>query len=276
MRRLTIRPSLLALLRAPVKPRTLMAACLMLPSALSCGGAAPSPSGPVEISGGHRVLFIGNSLTYTNDLPGVLAAIARLSGDTIVVASVTRPGYALIDHITAPTTTDAVARINGARWEYVVLQQGPTSRPGPDRDTLIVATQRLDAAIRAAGARPALYMVWPAAADSANFDRVRVAYQQTACTTNGVFWPAGEAWRAAWRADPGLALYGPDRFHPSPIGTFLAALVMYERITGRDARRLDTRVVVDGSAVAVSAETVRVLQRAAHDANVDAARACSP
>ena len=33
--------------------------------------------------GGHSVLFIGNSLTYTNDLPAVLAQIAKQSGDTI-------------------------------------------------------------------------------------------------------------------------------------------------------------------------------------------------
>jgi hypothetical protein len=253
----------------------MLAACLVLLGGFSCGGTTPSSPAPVEIEGGHRVLFIGNSLTYTNDLPGMLAAIAKTGGDTIVVSSVTRPGYAVIDHITPPTTTDALARINGAKWEYVVLQQGPTSR-AIDRDTLVLAAQRLDPAIRAAGGRPALYMVWPAAEDSANFDRVRLSFQQAACSTNGVFWPAGEAWRAAWRADPGLALYGPDRFHPSPLGTYLAALVMYERITGKDARALPRQWTSPNSYLAPTAATIRALQEAAHAANVAFPVACAP
>ena len=38
--------------------------------------------------------------------------------------------------------------------------------------------------------------------------------------------PVGEAWRSAWRIDPNIALYGPDGFHPSLMGTYLAALVV--------------------------------------------------
>ncbi|MEO6526505.1 MAG: hypothetical protein ABIP93_07765 [Gemmatimonadaceae bacterium] len=221
----------------------------------------------------HRVLFIGNSLTYFNDLPGTLAAIATMGGDTIVVSSVTRPGFALIDHLVGAGKTDALERIRGARWEYVVLQQGPTSRV-IDRDTLILAAKQLDEPIRASGARPALYMVWPALVDSANFDRVRTSFQETACQVNGDFWPAGEAWRAAWRADPTLRLYGPDDFHPSSLGTYLVALVMYERITGHDARSLPARATAAGAPSSISPETIRVLQEAAHATNVAFPSAC--
>ena len=254
--------------------RTVIGTGLVLLAALSCGGAVPSSPAPVEIAGGHRVLFIGNSLTYTNDLPGMLSAIARMSGDTIVVASVVAPGYAVIDHITPPTATDALARIASAKWEYVVLQQGPTSR-AIDRDTLVLAAQRLEPAIRAAGGRPALYMVWPAAADSANFDRVRQSFQLAACSTNGVFWPVGEAWRAAWRVDPTLGLYGPDRFHPSALGTYLAALVMYERITGKDARSLPQQWITTGWPPGPLPATIRALQEAAHAANAAHPTACA-
>ena len=239
----------------------------------SCRGATP----PLEARSParfHRVLFVGNSLTYFNDLPGTLAALARTTGDGIVVASVTRPGYALIDHLVPPTASGALDSIRGARWDHVVLQQGPTSRE-IDRDSLVLVTRQLAPAIRAAGARPALYMVWPTVRDSANFDRIHESFRRAACAVDGDLWPAGDAWRAVRRADPSVALYGADQFHPAPLGTYLAALVMYEHVTGRDARRLGTRVVVDGNAVAVRPETVRLLQRAAHDANVSAARACS-
>jgi hypothetical protein len=243
----------------------------LLLGAVACRSATPASH--TRAAPPHRVLFIGNSLTYTNDLPRTLAAIAAMGGDTIAVDAVTRPGYALIDHFTGSTTTDAAARIRGGRWESVVLQQGPTSRE-IDRDSLVLVARRLEASIRAAGARPALYMVWPAAADTARFDRVRLAFREAACRSNGVFWPAGEAWRAAWRADGTLALYGADGFHPSPLGTYLVALVMYERITGRDARTLPPRTTAAGIPSGMSAETIRTLQAAAHAANAMYPEAC--
>ena len=222
----------------------------------------------------RRVLFVGNSLTYSNDLPGTLAALVRADGEGIVVASVTRPGYALTDHLVPPTASGALDSIRGTRWDHVVLQQGPTSRD-VDRDSLVLVARQLAPAIRASGGRPVLYMVWPAVRDSANFDRVHESFRRAACAVDGELWAAGDAWRAVRRIDPSIPLYGPDQFHPAPLGTYLAALVMYERITGRDARRLPPRAVVDGKTASVSPETVRVLQRAAHLANEDAARACA-
>jgi hypothetical protein len=249
---------------------------LLAAGVLAVGGCRGTTL-PVESqpsAGARRVLFVGNSLTYFNDLPGTLATLVRADGDDIVVASVTRPGYALIDHLVPPTASGALDSIRGARWDHVVLQQGPTSRD-VDRDSLVLVARQLAPAIRASGGRPALYMVWPAVRDSANFDRVHESFRRAACAVDGELWPAGDAWRAVRRLDPSIALYGPDQFHPAPLGTYLAALVMYERLTGRDARRLATRAVVDGKTLSVSLETVRVLQRAAHEANVNAARACA-
>ena len=84
---------------------------------------------------------------------------------------------------------------------------------------------------------------------------------------HGVFLPAGEAWRAAWKADASLALYGPDGFHPSATGTYLAALEIYERLSGRDARTLPAQAFAGGAAIGLPVATIRLLQQAAHDAN---------
>lgn len=235
----------------------------------ACLGAA-DPVAPLP-AGGHHVLFVGNSLTYANDLPRTLSDLAAAGGDTIRTAAVALPNLALVDH--AAGQSDAVPAIGRARWEWVVMQQGPSSR-GVNRDTLVIGARALAAAIRAAGARPALYMVWPARANAADFDGVRDAYRAAACAVDGMFLPAGEAWRTAWRADATLPLYGPDDFHPAPLGTWLAALVMYERITGKDARSLPATVTVAGRRLDVPAETARLLQRAAHETNGAAGSGC--
>jgi len=230
---------------------------LLIGSTLACGDAAP----PVS----HvAVLFIGNSLTYVNDLPSTVAAIARSAGDTIRIATEAQPNLALIDHLTGSTA--AVEQIALGGWEFVVLQQGPTPR-GICRDSLILWTKLFDPLIRKVGAKPALFMTWPASNQTGIFDDVRISFQQAAAAVNGVFMPAGEAWRSALRADPTLAVYGPDGFHPSSVGTFLAALEIYERITGRDARTLPPIAFSNGLPLVLPEATVRVLQAAAHDAN---------
>ena len=50
---------------------------------------------------------------------------------------------------------------------------------------------------------------------------------------NGLLLPAGDAWREAWQLDSRLALYGPDGFHASPLGSELAAITIFQAVTGR-------------------------------------------
>ena len=58
-------------------------------SALSLVGGChgKGPTGPAFAPGGTRVLFIGNSLTYSNNLPRMYIALARLAGNTTVEAA---------------------------------------------------------------------------------------------------------------------------------------------------------------------------------------------
>jgi hypothetical protein len=226
----------------------------------ACGGATgPVSPGP---AGGYHVLFIGNSLTSTNDLPGTVAQLAALAGDTIVVESVTRPNFAVVDHVNGMSNAVDVVRRGG--WDYVVLQQGPTSQQ-IGRDTLILATKLLDPDVRAGGGRTAELMAWPADVNRSVFDGVLQSCVEAARAVDGVCFPAGEAWRAAWTVDSGLPLYGPDGFHPSPLGTYLAALVVYEGITGHDARRLPEEALVAGQRLNVPGGTILLLQRVAHE-----------
>lgn len=220
--------------------------------------AAPAPGTP----GSLRVLFIGNSLTYTNALPGALAAAALTAGDTIYVEMIARPNYALIDHLTENSGAEAAIRRGG--WDFVVLQQGPTTLP-INRDSLVLWTRMFDSLIRPTGARTALFMVWPQGASASGFDAVRISFQDAANAVGGVFLPAGLAWQRALQRDATLGLYGPDNFHPAPLGTYLAAITIYEKLTGHDARDLSGQASVNGAVLSTPTATVRMLQEVAHE-----------
>lgn len=174
----------------------------------------------------HRVLFVGNSLTAANDLPHLVEALAAAGGVQVTTHAIALPDFSLEDHW---DRGDAQKAIAGASWEFVVLQQGPSALP-ESQVALRRDTKRFDPLIRRAGARTALYMVWPFDSRRFDFDRVSESYANAAKDVDGVLLPVGDAWQAAWRRDASIALYGPDGFHPTPAASYLAGLVMVHRL----------------------------------------------
>ncbi|MFW6088858.1 MAG: hypothetical protein ACODAB_03830 [Gemmatimonadota bacterium] len=247
-----------------------MALVALLAFTLSGIGCA-QPDTPVEspnapgADGSLRVLFIGNSLTYFNDLPGMVRELLRHEGLDVVTAALAEPDFGLEDHWVRRATHDMIAE----GWDVVIMQQGPSATEG--RPSLVEYAERFADAVREAGATPALYMVWPAGARSFDFRGVSDSYSAAADRVDGLLFPAGEAWLDAWELDEDIELYGGDRFHPSPLGTYLAALVMYEQLTGADARKLT--LDIPGFEGITTVAELRALRQAAHRANLDHRRA---
>lgn len=178
-----------------------------------------------------RILFIGNSLTYQNDLPGMVCQLARAAGRRAVCESLALPDYGLEQHW---QSGQARALIAEARWDVVVLQQGPSALP-ESRRILVDYTRRFDAEIKKAGARTAIYMVWPSRQRRGDFSGVSQSYGAAARAVEATLLPVGDAWRAAWAVDRDLPLYGTDGFHPSGAGSYLAALVIYRHLMAQPA-----------------------------------------
>lgn len=178
-----------------------------------------------------RILFIGNSLTYQNDLPGMVCQLARSVGRRLVCESVAKPDYGLEEHW---HSGEARAAIAGGRWDVVVLQQGPSALP-ESRRLLIDYTKRFDAEITKTGARTALYMVWPSRQRRGDAKAVSQSYRAAAASVGATLLPVGDAWLEAWAIAPDLPLYAADNFHPSGVGTYLAALVAYRHLLGEPA-----------------------------------------
>lgn len=179
-----------------------------------------------------RVLFVGNSLTYVLSLPLVVEAVAVANGGPrIVTRDVSKGGYSLGDHWLRRGVRTKIKR---GDWDFVVLQQGPsaleTSRVLLRRDVALFA-----GLIRGADAEPAVYQVWPERERIEVFPDVIESYRLAAADVGAPLLAVGSAWQAAWSLDPTLKLHGPDGLHPSPLAVYLAALVIYEGLTGRSA-----------------------------------------
>lgn len=234
-----------------------------LTAAAVVAGACSSATATGEISG-RSILFIGNSLTYVNDLPAMVAKVAEAASDSVRVAMVAGANLAVIDHVNG--ATDAVAEIRRGGWSFVVLQQGPTPA-GVCRDTLVIAAMRLAPHIRGVEARAALFLPWARRQYPQSLEAAGQSAGLAARSVGGAVVPIGIAWRDALRADPAVPIYGGDGYHPAPAGTLLAALTLYDRLFERDVRTIPVESLANLPGVPLAASQVRVLAAAAHSAS---------
>ena len=241
---------------------------LALVGLLGCLGA-DEPTGLQRVNReGRPVLFVGNSLTYFNDLPLIVEALADsvpgLTPDQrLDIAMVAFPDYALIDHWSEGT---AIKALESSKWNVVVLQQG-SSALEDSRALLRDWTRKFDEKIRAAGGRTALYAVWPLSNRQFDFDRVNESYTLAAQDVGGMLFPVGEAWRAAWRRDPNLVLYAADGLHPTVRASYLAGLVMTSMLLDKSPVGMPAQLRLrGGSTISFPQAEATLLQQAAEEA----------
>ena len=89
-------------------------------------------SDAAEGSSGLRVLFVGNSLTYQNDLPRMIAALAKSRGHDMQYEVYAPGGYRLSQHA---ADAKLFEKIDRGSWDVVVLQE-QSQMPAVPRDRL--------------------------------------------------------------------------------------------------------------------------------------------
>ena len=235
-------------------------------TALACFSAATFM---VAAQPNARVLFIGNSLTFANNLPAMIEAVAAQAGlkGRITCKAVAIPNFGLQEHWEQGDALRAIQ--NGTRWTHVVLQQGPTSMPD-SRLILREFAKKFAFEAKASGAKVVIYSPWTPRNRLQFMDAVVESHRLAADDVKGMLVPVGEGWRAAWRADASLPLYGPDDFHPSPAGSYLAALMFFEKLSGRSPVGLPNPSGSNDKAlrdVRLDAAQLRIVQSAAAEAN---------
>ncbi|MES1220507.1 MAG: SGNH/GDSL hydrolase family protein [Bacteroidota bacterium] len=177
-----------------------------------------------------KILFVGNSLTYVNDLPALITEIGKQDGITISYTSFLLPDYSLEDHW---NEGKAASEIENNRYDFVIAQQGPSALP-ESQVLLLEYAKRFAEVCNKNRSKLALYMVWPSKARSFDLDNVISSYTKAAEKTSSLLCPAGLAWKYAWQADSMMPLYSSDNFHPSVTGSVLSALTIYGRLTNKN------------------------------------------
>ena len=214
-----------------------------------------------------RVLFLGGSASYYNNLPDIFAKLALAAGagpvETGVVATA---GWGLKDHW---QKGDAHRVLREKNWKFVVLEDG----------SLVGATAAADSGegafaafrpfarnwaelVQDVRAVPVFFLNWPSREAPGAQPRLNAAYFGIAKEAEARVAGIGLAWDRVPEELPGLDLYAADGVNPSPAGTYLAACTLYAAIFGKSPEGAPAKLggrPFDNAAGKVTSESVQIL-----------------
>lgn len=224
----------------PFRP-LLLAACLACPG-LAHPQSPPAAAQPRE----YRALLVGNSLTYTNNLPALLRAVGASQETHLTTASYAAPGGTLAERWQDGHVADALREHT---FDAVVLQeQGghlaacmaslQEQRKAPCAASLRAYTE-LSKIASEKGANVFVFATWgPDKRWQSKLDR---SAQLIAEKCSARIFDAAAVLRALHKAEPGIDLY-PDGTHPSTQASLMLALALYRDITGKTPLAKDLRI----------------------------------
>jgi hypothetical protein len=199
-----------------------------------------------------RILFIGNSFTARNNLPALLARLAKERGQLVEHRLISAGGASLRQHLNAGTALAAIA--DGA-YDVVVLQEQSTL-PARNAARMHDSVRDFDAAIRQAGARTALYLTWARRNAPEAQQAITSAYATIAAELGATLVPVGMVWERFLSEHNSPALHDADYSHPALAGSYLAACVFLVSLLGEHP--VDIDIPVKG----LDADTAALLRQA--------------
>lgn len=187
-----------------------------------------------------RVLFIGNSYTYVNDLPWLTQQLSKSAGETRVLETemIVAGGATLKKHWEDGA---ALRKIKDGRWHYVVLQEQSTL-PITDPKVMHQYARLFDTEIKRANAQTVFYLTWARKNRPETQQALTNTYMKIARELDAKIAPVGIAWQEIQKHNPNLILYDKDQSHPSPIGAYIAACVFYATLYEKSPEGLTFRI----------------------------------
>jgi hypothetical protein len=200
-----------------------------------CSCSLTTKCGEAQDTSCTRVLFIGNSYTFVNDLPDMFAKLAKSGGHKVEVGMSAQGGWRLADHVGSAETLNL---LSSTKWNFVVLQeqsQIPSVQQARNQE-MYPAARSLIQKIKEIGATPIFFVTW-AHRDGMpenglnNYEsmqaQINAGYIGIAQELNAPVAPVGSAWLTSVKEHPELSLWQEDGSHPTEQGTYLAACVFY-------------------------------------------------
>lgn len=174
-----------------------------------------------------KILFLGNSHTYYNDLPALFRHICAQCGRKVEVGMLAQPGVTYNWHLT--NGTDFRFALMHGGYDYIVMQQA-AHEPCPDGDeTLAGALEIRDFAIKC-GITPVQTIPWARLGIVGEQEKMYEVYNRVCAETGIKENPVGRIFEYINKNRPDIRLHWFDGAHASPYGSYANALCTYMTI----------------------------------------------
>lgn len=217
---------------------------------------------PAQVKTDPAILFLGNSMTYFNDLPTVFLNLSQSGGFEPEVYELTEGSYRLeyFADETDEVGAQACDALKNYDWDYVILQEQSGVSTIQAEENMYPAARTLDSMIREAKGESVFLMTW-AYKEGFSFDLLGLElkntreemqtqmaqnYMNIANELDALLAPAGIAFMRCASHYPEIELWDEDGNHPSPAGTYLAACVLYQVLYDQSPSELDYTADLDG------------------------------
>lgn len=211
-----------------------------------------------------KVLFIGNSHTYFNDMPHLFAEMCEaLNGERTEVTMLAFSGRTLQWHCGEYFSVRFALLYGG--YDYCVIQQ--LGHPMPPLGETEPPLEKLVRLCESVGTKPVLFMTWAKRSEPEQAKEIVAVYRTLAEKYRMRLAPMAELFSAAQREHPEIDLYWFDGSHASPYGDYLIAATLAATVTGKTDlsaipdRLIDFRVCFETDKAPTAIETVPDLMK---------------
>jgi len=190
-----------------------------------------------------RILFIGNSMTSVQDLPGLLTNLASSNGKTIITGQNTPGGYFLSDHVTDPVSLSLMAQ----GFDYIVVQEQSSGNilPVIPGSSIIRPIGIIDSIAKANCSKILLYATpgypethpWSVEPYVDMQADIIYKYTNAARSVRAAYLPTAHAFRDVINNYPSITdmWASPTDYHPGIKGQYLHACVLYSVLYNESA-----------------------------------------
>ena len=191
-----------------------------------------------------KLLFIGNSHTYFNDVAGTVLRLLTATGEKSHVTMLTRGGKTLSFHATDPAVS---FNIRYGAYDFVIAQdRGSVFEP----EAFEPGAMAIKKMTEKAGAEFMLYMPWSGRDNRAAQHTMTEGYLSFCRRERCRFAPAGEVFTRLLTGLSPDELYREDGNHATALGGYAAAVTIFYTVTGRkrtlDPTKIDDPGIADG------------------------------
>jgi hypothetical protein len=217
-----------------------------------------------------KVVFIGNSRTYWNDIPGIVVELGRSAGIEISTKVIVEGGQTLEGHW---GNGDAQIAINEDWSDFVVLQERGSRQagvdhagyPSPDEGHRYADYATRFIQLCKTDAVPLIFSSWGNGTNQRQTDITTIAFsiKDKVENTHTEVCVVGEAYQRCLDERPDLELFDQTS-HPNPYGAYLAACVFhatFHRLTPEGLPH--TLTTQAGNLISVDAATAQYFQKVA-------------